>query len=368
MSSHLPGGAAPPTPLALGRLVFLAPGLLALVFGLWAGLGRLGWTGTASPGLVAAHGPLMVVGFLYTVISVERAVALGRWWAWVGPALCVVGAGLVAGGIAAGAALAAMGSIALVGVFTALTRQEPTLHMGIMCAGAGCGAIGTTIWAAGATVPMAVPWWEAFIVLTIVGERLELGRVQRLPGAARYALVALVGIALLALPATHRVDDAAVRGLGCVWIGIAVWLGRHDIARRTIRTPGLPRFVATALLLGYCWLAVGGAAMLAWGRQNAGLPYDAEIHAVFVGFTLSMVLGHAPIIFPAVLRAQVPFRTLAWVPLALLHASLLLRIFGDVAGQGGARSAGGVAGVVALLLFLATTAWAFARRGAPGGR
>lgn len=349
---------------ALGRLVFLAPGLAALVFGLWAGLGRLGWTATANPDLVAAHGPLMVVGFLATVIGVERAVALGGPWGWVGPALCAAGAGMVAVGIPVGAVVAASGRIGLLVTFLALARREPTLHTGLMCAGATCCVIGTMGWASGVSVSMAVPWWEAFLVMTIAGERLELGRLQRLSAPARGALVALVALAALLLPATH-LGDGAFRALGAAWIAIAAWLGRFDIARRTIRTAGLPRFAGAALLAGYAWLAVGGSAMLAWGHQTAGVRYDAELHAVFVGFTLSMVLGHAPIIFPAVLRVQVPFRPIAWLPLALLHASLLLRVAGDVLGNGAARSAGGVAGVGALLLFLATTAWGFARRGEP---
>jgi hypothetical protein len=53
---------------------------LALLAGLWAGLLRLGWQ--LPPLLLqlpAQHGPLMVSGFLGTLISLERAVAtLGR--------------------------------------------------------------------------------------------------------------------------------------------------------------------------------------------------------------------------------------------------------------------------------------------------
>src|SRR5665213_2011666 len=58
------------------RFPLLALGLAALAAGVWAGLLRFGWSlpdGRAN--LIELHGPLMVFGFLGTVISLERAVA-----------------------------------------------------------------------------------------------------------------------------------------------------------------------------------------------------------------------------------------------------------------------------------------------------
>jgi hypothetical protein len=345
-----------PTRPALGRLAFLGPGLAALVLGLWGGLGRVGLSVAAPPDLVATHGPLMVAGFLGTVIGVERAVALARPWGWIGPGLSAAGAILVAAGVPEGAYVAAAGAVGLVVVFGALSRRDPALHMGVMTTGAACFALGTAAWAGGASVPATVAWWEGFLVLTIAGERLELSRLSGLPRSARASLVVLVGAALLALVSVSFRPEPGARALGVIWIALAAWLGLYDIARRTIRRPGLPRFVAACLLAGYAWLGVAGAALLAWGPQAGGLRYDAQLHALFVGFVLSMILGHAPIVFPAVLRLAMPFRAFAWVPLALLHASLALRLAGDLVASAGARAAGGLGGVVALVLFLASTA------------
>ena len=61
-----------------GRLPLIALGVLSLLGALGGGLVRLGWPLPTTPGLVAFHGPLMVAGFLGTVIGLERAVALGR--------------------------------------------------------------------------------------------------------------------------------------------------------------------------------------------------------------------------------------------------------------------------------------------------
>jgi hypothetical protein len=66
----------------------MATGMIALLGGLWAGLLRLGWAGPfLQANLPAAHGPLMVCGFLGTVISLERAVALDRAWTFLAPGL-----------------------------------------------------------------------------------------------------------------------------------------------------------------------------------------------------------------------------------------------------------------------------------------
>ena len=62
-------------------LPFLALAILALLAALWAGLMRLGWRLPAlTPSLALAHGPLMISGFLGTLITLERAVALKQKW------------------------------------------------------------------------------------------------------------------------------------------------------------------------------------------------------------------------------------------------------------------------------------------------
>lgn len=56
------------------RLPLMAVVLFALLAALWGGLLRLGWRWPAlRPVLPVAHGPLMVSGFLGTLIGLERA-------------------------------------------------------------------------------------------------------------------------------------------------------------------------------------------------------------------------------------------------------------------------------------------------------
>src|SRR5581483_6277980 len=74
------------------RLVPLAAGALAMALGLWSGLARLGVPLPGGlPALAEHHAALMISGFLGTLISLERAVALGRSWAYAAPVLSSVG-------------------------------------------------------------------------------------------------------------------------------------------------------------------------------------------------------------------------------------------------------------------------------------
>jgi hypothetical protein len=67
-----------------------------------------------------------------------------------------------------------------------------------------------------------------------------------------------------------------------------------------------------------------------------------------------MVLGHAPVILPAVLRVRLPHHRRDFAVLALLHASFAMRILGgDLAGVDALRVLGGALGVVTLLAFVA---------------
>jgi hypothetical protein len=134
-------------------------------------------------------------------------------------------------------------------------------------------------------------------------------------------------------------------------VALAAWLLRFDIAWLTIRRPGLPRFVAICLLCGYVWLMAGGLVALASGMLWAGPTYDALLHAILMGFVFSMIFGHAPIIFPAVLGLRIGFHPVAYLPLALLQAAVVLRIAGDVAPDPQLRMAGGMLGVVAIALY-----------------
>lgn len=356
--------------MSLSRLRYplLLVALLTLLAATWAGLLRIGWLLPATDGLAAAHGPLMVSGFLGTLISLERAVALaalGRRWVYLAPALTAGGAltGLL--GLPVGPFLLTAGSIALIAVFGEIIHRQPAPFTYTMGLAALLWAAGNGLWLAGAPLFHVVWWWAGYLVLTIAGERLELARLTRFPRGAMVAFVALIGVCVVGLLGLSftPLADAGVRIVGLALVLLALWLTRYDIARKTVRQAGLTRFIAVNLLIGYVWLAVSGGLALVAGRQAAGPLYDAMLHALFLGFVFGMIFGHAPVIFPAVLGRPIRYAAHFYGHVCVLHASLALRLIADLAGWADLRRWGGMINGVALLLFLAVTAHAL-RRGA----
>ena len=346
----------------LARLPLLILAFLALFVGAGAGLARLGWSvpdvaATAS----SLHGPLMICGFLGVVISLERAVAIGRLWAYAGPLLAGLGTVLaLAGAKSIAAWLAVAGSIVLLAATIDIFRRQTALFTFTLTLGALCWSTGSVLWAGGATVHEVVTWWLAFPILTIAGERLELSRFLPPSPIARRAFAAILAVIV-----------AGLLGAGLPWgspvfagglIALSLWLGKQDIARRTVRGKGLTRFIAVCLLSGYVWLAVGGAIIVAAGGLTPGSrSYDAALHALALGFVFAMVFGHAPIIFPAVLRVSVPYHPTFYLPLALLHASLVVRLAGDATTQFEWTRAGGLLNALALAAFIVSMASAVVR-------
>ena len=139
------------------------------------------------------------------------------------------------------------------------------------------------------------------------------------------------------------------------------------MARRRIKAGGQARFIAVTLLSGYVWLAVGGLLAVISAGAMAGPPYDATLHAVFLGFVMSMIFAHAPIVFPAVLQMRMLYSPRFYGPVVLLDLSLLLRIGGDLVGWWPGRLWGGLFNAIAILWFLLNTILAVraARRVSP---
>lgn len=357
-----------------GPFPLMVLAMVALVAAMWAGLLRLGWTWPLlQPTLPVNHGPLIIGGFLGTVIGVERAVALSRPWTYLGPLLTGLGGLALIVGVPhpIGPMLITLGSLNLVVVFGLILRLHLAPFTVTMALGALLWLIGNGLWLWGWPVYRAVPWWMGFLILTIAGERLELNRVLRLSGRVQQLFQAVVVVFLLGLGLSLFYFEGGMRLAGLGQIALAGWLLRYDIARYTVRKTGLTRFIAACLLSGYGWLGLSGLLGLLYGGVTAGFAYDAILHAVFLGFVMAMIFGHAPIIFPAVLGKPMNFSALFYGHLVLLHLSLLLRSGGDLLLWLPARQWGGLLNAVAILLFMTNTAravWQADRSAAPDKR
>lgn len=339
------------------RLPLLLMGAVALIVGMLAGLARMGAPSPiASADLILAHGPLMVCGFLATVIGLERAVALRSAWVYGAPLACGLGGLALIFGRPEGAWLLTLGALVLAGAALEAVRRQATLFTVFMAAGAVALPLGNILWLMGRGLPDVALFWVAFLALTIAGERLELARfLPPSPNRTRTAPLplALIGLALVGA-GLGQGWAAHVFGLGLV--ALTLWLLAYDIARQTVRQTGLTRYIALALLSGYAWLGLAGAVMTATGLPSGGLLYDALLHALFVGFVFAMIFGHAPVILPAVLKVQLPYHPIFPAVLALLHLCLIVRVAGDLAEIHALRTAGGIANAAVIVLFLLTAA------------
>lgn len=334
------------------RLPLLIMGFMSLVAGVGSGLLRLGWeVSLPSSELVLLHGPLMVCGFLGTVIGLERAVALGRRWAYAGPLLTGLGGLILISGYSQplGAAAMALGScVLLVGSLLIAWRQRELFTV-TMALGAASWLAGNLLWLAGVPVAHVVALWINFLVLTIAGERLELTRFLSPSVNAKRAFAAIL-IMLLA-GGVMVMASAGTILYGAGLLALALWLLRYDIARRTVKGEGLTRFIAVCLLSGYAWL-VAGSLILLVANGLAGAAYDAVLHAILIGFVFSMVFGHALVIFPSVVRVKMPYHWTFYLPLLALHLSLMIRLWGDILSMPQLRSTGGLLNAAALVLFV----------------
>jgi hypothetical protein len=341
----------------------LALAFVALALGIDGGLARLGLS-RGAPSAITWHGALVASAFFGTLISLERAVALGRLWAYGAPlSSCTGGLLLLAGHVSGAFALFVLGAALFAIASMALIVRQPALHTRVLALGAASLLVANIALASGAPLEAVALGWVAFFTLTIGGERLELSRLRRPPASARtgFAVLAVLLFAT-ALAAPWR-PASALQFAGALLVALAVWLARYDIASRTVRAKGLTRYIALCLLAGYAWLAFGGLVlMLAAGSPQL---WDAALHAVMLGFVFSMVLGHAPVILPAVLRVAFPYGGALYAPLVLLHASLAVRVAGDLAHSALWRAAGAAGNAAAIALFVLAAATLVALRRTP---
>ncbi|MEO8103631.1 MAG: hypothetical protein ABI790_13985 [Betaproteobacteria bacterium] len=337
------------------RLLLALPAVAALVCGVLSGLARLGLPMPDHiAGLVGVHGALMIGGFFGTVIGLERAVALGKGWPYAAPLFSgMAGLALIAGTpLALAQASLCMAALIMALACAGVWRQQRVAHHATLTLAALAWLAGNGVWALGGAIAPAVPLWSAFLLLTIAGERLELSRFLPTPPIARSLFALIVGVLLLgALLAL--VDEAPGLKLFAVALcALALWLLRFDIARHTIQSTGLTRYMAVCLLSGYLWLSVAALLGAVGALQNGTSLRDAALHALLLGFVFSMVFDHAPIILPAVSTLKFHWHPGFYLPLAMLHAGLAVRVLAGVVDNFALRQQAGVANAVALVLFV----------------
>ena len=342
------------------RLPALLLIIALLASGLLAGFARMGLSSTTLFEAAAIlHGPLMIGAFFGTVISVERAVALNRPWAWAAPlAAAISGVMMVLSWPWWSVQLIAlMASLMFIAVNLAVLRRQTAAHTITLLIAAICWLIANLAWITSHDPSLAAPWWLAFLIITIAGERLELSRLVVRPGKAnpQFAIALLVLLLGTLSVAMNESTGLQIFSAGC--LALAIWLIRYDIARHNIRRDGITRYIAACLLSGYVWLAVGGALGILGALMPGHVWRDAALHAITLGFVVTMVFGHALIIVPAVLRIRVTYHPAFYAPLLLLHVSVTIRVAAGLVGETALQRFGAMANVASLMVFALILIW-----------
>lgn len=356
------------------RFPVLILGMLSLVVGILAGIGRLGvMMPPFALNQMTYHGVLMVPAFFGTVIGLERAVAIGQRWAYIAPLLSGIGGGMLITGASPAAALLLLllGSVIFFLASLQVIKIQNAIHNWILVAGALCLVIGNVLLYNAHPFNTVMLWWMTFLLLTITGERLELSRLAIQGNNKRLLLAILCLLPVLGALLISTVD--ATPGIVIFSLGlgtIAVWLLLFDIARRTVWLSGLTRFTAACMLTGYFWLLMSALLLTGFELGWEYFSRDSALHSFFLGFVFSMVIGHALLIFPAVTRLKIPYSPALYLPLLVLQISLLLRVIAGILADSTLLMQAGIGNGIALALFILTLVWriaiGFRRKGIAG--
>lgn len=326
-------------------------GIVVLIAATLAGLMRLGFILPLPDQLIIHHGALMIAGFFSALISLERAFAIGKSWSYAVPAITITGSMAIMLGLEQGAVLLILGGVGFVLLFVPILRFRADLSTITMALGAVSLGAGNLLWYSG-RLDVATFFWSGFLLLTIAGERIELAQLLTAPSRVRSGFVISVGIYAAGVLITLYSMQLGLRFTGLGMLALFAWLLRYDVAMKSIKTQGLPKFIGICLVAGYFWIGVSGALALVYAGSYA---YDIMLHALFLGFVFSMIFGHAPVIFPTLLGREMRFLSSFYVHFALLHFSLLLRLIGDF-GMFRLQAWGGLLNAAAIFLFLINNA------------
>jgi hypothetical protein len=334
------------------RFVFVFLAIASLIAGMWTGLTRMGLD-ILHLNATAHHGAIMVGGFLGTLISLEKAIPLQKKMYLVIPVISASSiVFFVTGHFTYSLLVLILASIGLCMIYAAYLIRQYDLTLLLMFLGALCWMVGNVLLLTRNFYPLSFPWWMAFLLFTIVAERLELSKFLPVTKANKNVLLIFLGIFLLGTLLPFHGYGTYFSGAGLIMI--SAWLMRFDVVRITIKKKGLTRFTGIALLSGYIALFLDGVFLITF--PNTPYAYDAILHTFFIGFIFSMIFAHGPIIFPGVLGSSVkPFHPMLYVPLALLILSVIVRVSADAdLIPNSYRLTSGWISTAGILLYLAT--------------
>ncbi len=312
----------------LRKIPFMLLVLASLLTGILTGWFRAGFNIPALGGLYLDHAAIMTGSFLGTVILIERIVAMKKIYLFAFPIINASSLIFYFLNLEEIAFLCLIiGALGLFYVFFLINKKHSDLPHQIMWAGTAAWLIGNVHLLIFHGYAHSILWWMAFLLLTIVGERLELSRFLPISSTKRKALVFLLFVFLISCILPFHLGGQMLTGITLLLI--AFWLMFYDMARKSVKKPGVHRFSAIALFFGYGWLVLSGLLFIL--NDTGFISYDSLIHSFFLGFVFSMIFAHAPIILPGVLGINYkPFHSSLYLWVLLFQLSLIIRIVGGM--------------------------------------
>ena len=337
--------------------------ILSLLIGIYAGLIRIGWQLPLWSGIkISTHGVIMAGSFLGSLICLERVVTLKSKWLMLLPIVMVASMpALLFQYSVLAYQLLISGSLGYAIISLKIALKQKLTGDYLLFIGALFQICANVVLYKTNSYPMAFACWMLFLIFTIVGERLNLTRFLPVTRSDKNELIAWLVI-LAASSGFYHFGSAIMVGIS--FIGLAQWLLRNDIALLNSRKTGSYKFLGFSLIGAYLWLLITG--LISFQKQGNPFLYDALLHSFLIGFAFSMIMAHAPIIFPGILKINVkPYHSILFVWLGLLHFSLLLRIAGDFIQNGLLRKTGGLLNGISFIAYLATIVYLIIKQKQP---
>ena len=371
------------TALPRSRMALLVGAGLAALLGLVAALIRADLIHPSGRvPLADLHGGLMVYGFLGAAIGLERAVAYRSGgsgkpaWGFLAPALGLLGSLLCLLSLLASSCGAApawvkveliggipwtLSMLVLTAIYSAIWRRQPSAEVIIQVLGSLVGLVGAAGWVAGLDAAVLAPTWLFFLVLTIVGERVELARAVFSDVRLESGILGLSLLAVLMLPVQAMAPSVGYPLLGLSLGLLLLVMASHDVAKGTFRHGGLPGFMGTCMLSAYAWGLLAALIWMVAPLDSSTYWGDMALHALAVGFIMTMVIAHVCMIVPSVIRRPLPFHPLLWGAWALMQVGLLIRLLGAIRLYTPLWKAGNLLNVLGILSMMLTVVYLAAR-------
>jgi len=311
------------------KVLFVIPlVLLALIAGLYTGFLRLGWNLPLSQ-TMAHHGFIMACSFLGTLIILERIVVVKIPWFYLFPVINGLSLPMfLLDQYKIGYILLLIGTLGLIISYIIFYVKYGEKYLLLMLVGSMFLIIGILLPLFGQLIAASVPYLFGFLLFTITGERLELGKF--LPDKKFKKPLLYLGISVFTIGIFVNFHDSGHYFSGAGMILLALWMLRYDIVNKSIKSHGIHKYVGITLFSGYIWLLISGILMTL--NLTSVFYYDALLHSFFLGFTFLMIFAHGPIIFPGVAGFNFrPYHKSLYFWVILLNLFLALRIISDIA-------------------------------------